>query len=283
MRSGFYVIVGLLAVGAVLLILYENTSLFAGGSDENSIKVTERTEEINIITHSSDMKIVPEARNDVKAALNGNGELSLRKQGDKIEVVVKQKWYQFFNFNGESDVTVYLPADFNQNLKLEVGSGNVELKGASSLVLNEVDIEMSSGDVELSNLQTKSFKHDGSSGRLIIDQLSTEKGSFDISSGDVILTNYSGPLKGEMSSGEMKVQMEQLSGDVSFDLSSGDVELDLPDDANFTLDTEASSGDISTTFTLKDQMITNNKISGVHGSGEHQVNVSLSSGNARVY
>ena len=283
MRSGFYVIVGLLAVGAVLLILYENTSLFVGGSDKNSIKVTERTEEINIITHSSDMKIVPEARNDVKAALNGNGELSLRKQGDKIEVEVKQKWYQFFNFNGESDVTVYLPADFNQNLKLEVGSGNVELKGASSLVLNEVDIEMSSGDVELSNLQTKSFKHDGSSGRLIIDQLSTEKGSFDISSGDVILTNYSGPLKGEMSSGEMKVQMEQLSGDVSFDLSSGDVELDLPDDANFTLDTEASSGDISTTFTLKDQMITNNKISGVHGSGEHQVNVSLSSGNARVY
>ncbi|PFG15407.1 LiaG family protein [Bacillus sp. es.036] len=283
MRSGFYVIVGLLAVGAVLLILYENTSLFAGGSDENSIKVTERTEEINIITHSSDMKIVPEARNDVKAALNGNGELSLRNRGDKIEVEVKQKWYQFFNFNGESDVTVYLPADFNQNLKLEVGSGNVELKGASSLVLNEVDIEMSSGDVELSNLQTKSFKHDGSSGRLIIDQLSTEKGSFDISSGDVILTKYSGPLKGEMSSGEMKVQMDQLSGDVSFDLSSGDVELDLPDDANFTLDTEASSGDISTTFTLKDQTITNNQISGVHGSGEHQVNVSLSSGNARVY
>ncbi|MYL62579.1 DUF4097 family beta strand repeat protein [Bacillus hwajinpoensis] len=283
MRSGFYVIVGLLAVGAVLLILYENTSLFVGGSDKNSIKVTERTEEINIITHSSDMKIVPEARNDVKAALNGNGELSLRKQGDTIEVEVKQKWYQFFNFNGESDVTVYLPADFNQNLRLEVGSGNVELKGANSLVLNEVDIEMSSGDVELSNLQTKSFKHDGSSGRLIIDQLSTEKGNFDISSGDVILTKYSGPLKGEMSSGEMKVQMEQLSGDVSFDLSSGDVELDLPDDANFTLDTEASSGDISTTFTLKDQMITNNKISGVHGSGEHQVNVSLSSGNARVY
>ncbi|MCA0993137.1 LiaG family protein [Guptibacillus hwajinpoensis] len=283
MKSGFYVIVGLLAVGAVLLILYENTSLFVGGSDENSIKVTERTEEINIITHSSDMKIVPEARNDVKAALNGNGELSLRKQGDTIEVEVKQKWYQFFNFNGESDVSVYLPADFNQNLKLEVGSGNVELKGASSLVLNEVDIEMSSGDVELSNLQTKSFKHDGSSGRLIIDQLSTENGSFDISSGDVILTKYSGPLKGEMSSGEMKVQMEQLSGDVSFDLSSGDVELDLPDDANFTLATEASSGDISTTFTLKDQTITNNQIFGVHGSGEHQVKVSLSSGNARVY
>ena len=283
MKSGFYVIVGLLAVGAVLLILYENTSLFAGGSDENSIKVTDRTKEINIITHSSDMEIVPEARNDVKAILNGNGELSLRKQGDSIEVEVKQKWYQFFNFNGNSDVTVYLPVDFNHNLKLEVGSGNVKLKEDHPLVLNDVDIEMSSGDVELSNLQTKKFTHDGSSGRLIIDQLSTEEGSFDISSGDVILTKYSGPLKGEMSSGEMKVQMDQLSGDVSFDLSSGDVELDLPEDANFTLDTEASSGDISTTFTLKDQTIANNKIYGVHGSGKYQVNISLSSGNARVY
>ncbi|WP_273853899.1 LiaG family protein [Guptibacillus spartinae] len=283
MRSGFFVIVGLLAVGAVCLILYENTSLFTGRSDENQIKVTERIEEINIMTHSSDMKVVPEARHDVKAVLTGNGELSLRQKGDTIEVEVKKKWYQFLNFTNDSDVTVFLPEDFKQNLKLEVGSGNLALDAGSPFVLNDVQIQMSSGDVELSNLQTKSFEHDGSSGRLTIDQLTTKDGRFDISSGDVILTNYSGPLDGEMSSGEMNVQMAQLKGDVSFDLSSGDVELDLPDNANFTLDTEASSGDISTSFNLKDQTVSNKKISGVHGNGKYQVKISLSSGNARVY
>ncbi|WP_226654175.1 LiaG family protein [Guptibacillus hwajinpoensis] len=283
MRSGFFVIVGLLAVGAVLLILYENTSLFTGSSDENQINVTERIEEINIRTHSSDMKIVPEARDDVKAVLTGNGELSLRQKGDTIEVEVKKKWYQFLNFNNDSDVTVFLPEDFKQNLKLEVGSGNLALHAGSPLVLNDVEIQMSSGDVELSNLQTKRFEHDGSSGRLTIDQLTTKDGRFDISSGDVILTNYSGPIEGDMSSGEMNVQMTQLTGDVSFDLSSGDVELDLPDNADFTLDTEASSGDISTSFNLKDQTVSNKKISGVHGSGKYQVKISLSSGNARVY
>ena len=284
LKSGFFVIVGLLAIGAILLILYENTSLFASGNAENSHKVTEGIDQVSIITHSSDMKIVPESRNDVKATLNGSGELSVRKKGDTIEVEVKQKWYKFFDFNGGSDVTVYLPQDFKQNLKLEVGSGNVELNGGSNpFVLNKVDIDMSSGDVELSNLKTNSFEHDGSSGRLKVNQLSTKKGSFDISSGDVILTGYTGPLTGEMSSGQMKVQMDELTGDVSFDLSSGDVELDLPDDADFKLDTEASSGNISTSFTLKEQTVSNKKISGVHGSGKHQVNISLSSGNASVY
>ncbi|MCA0170706.1 DUF4097 domain-containing protein [Bacillus sp. RAR_GA_16] len=283
MRSGFFVIVGLLAVGAVCLILYENTSLFTGSRDENQLKVTERIEEINIRTHSSDMEIVPEARDDVEAVLTGKGELFLRQKGDTIEVEVKKKWYQFFNFNNDSDVTVFLPEDFKQNLKLEVGSGNLALRAGNPLVLNDVEIQMSSGDVELSNLQTERFEHDGSSGRLTVDQLTTKEGRFDISSGDVILTNYSGPLDGEMSSGEMNVQMAQLKGDVSFDLSSGDVELDLPDNANFTLDTEASSGDISTSFNLKDQTVSNKKISGVHGSGKYQVKISLSSGNARVY
>lgn len=283
MRSGFFVIVGLLAVGAVCLILYENTSLFTGSRDENQLKVTERIEEINIRTHSSDMEIVPEARDDVEAVLTGKGELFLRQKGDTIEVEVKKKWYQFFNFNNDSDVTVFLPEDFKQNLKLEVGSGNLALHAGNPLVLNDVEIQMSSGDVELSNLQTKRFEHDGSSGRLTVDQLTTKEGRFDISSGDVILTNYSGPLDGEMSSGEMNVQMAQLKGDVSFDLSSGDVELDLPDNANFTLDTEASSGDISTSFNLKDQTVSNKKISGVHGNGKYQVKISLSSGNARVY
>ncbi|WP_347548243.1 DUF4097 domain-containing protein [Pseudalkalibacillus hwajinpoensis] len=284
MKSGFPVIVGLLAIGAILLILYENTSLFASGSEENSIEVTERIDTVSINTHSSDMNIVPESRSDVKASLNGRGELSVRKKGDTIEVEVKKKWYELFDFNEESDVKVYVPENFDRGLKLEVGSGNVTLDGGSDpFVLDEVDIDMSSGDVKLSNLETKQFEHNGSSGRLTIDQLKTEEGSFDISSGDVVLRGYKGPLDGEMSSGEMNVQMDKLTGDVSFDLSSGDVELDLPDDADFTLDTEASSGDISTSFTLKEQSITNNGISGVHGSGKHKVSISLSSGNAQVY
>ena len=284
MRSGFYVIVAILAVGAVLLILYENTSLFAGGSAENSIPTSERIDQISIITHSSHMTIIPESRNDVKATLNGNGELSVRKKGDTIEVEVKRKWYEFFNFKEESDVSVYLPKNFNKDLKLEVGSGKVELMdGSSPLVLNEVDLDMSSGKVELSNVKTQRFKYDGSSGKLIVDQLATEEGEFDISSGDVILTGYTGPIIGDMSSGEMNVQMDKLTGDVSFDLSSGTVALDLPDDADFTLQTEASSGDISTDFTLKDQTVSDKGITGVHGSGKYNVSISLSSGDARIY
>ncbi|TKD67705.1 DUF4097 family beta strand repeat-containing protein [Pseudalkalibacillus hwajinpoensis] len=284
MKSGFYAIVGILAVGAVLLILYENTSLFASGSAENSTEMSERIDQVSIVTHSSHMNIVPESRDDVKATLSGKGELFVRKRGGTIEVEVKRKWYEFFNFKGESTVTVYLPKHFNKDLKLEVGSGKVELMaGSTPLVLNEVDLDMSSGKVELSNLKTKHFKHDGSSGKLMVDRLTTEEGHFDISSGDVILTGYNGPFAGDMSSGEMHVQMDKLSGDVSFDLSSGTVALDLPEEADFTLQTETSSGDVSTDFTLKDQIVSNKGITGIHGSGKYNVSISLSSGDAKIY
>ena len=72
---------------------------------------------------------------------------------------------------------------------------------------------MGSGDMELANLETNVFEHEASSGDMVVNALSTKEGNVEISSGDVKLTNYEGPLKGDLSSGELTVSMSALKGD----------------------------------------------------------------------
>ncbi|QHE59856.1 DUF4097 family beta strand repeat protein [Rossellomorea vietnamensis] len=61
------------------------------------------------------------------------------------------------------------------------------------------------------------------------------------------------------------------------------MKLDLPEKASFKLKGQASSGDISCNLPLKDQKIENGDISGVAGSGQYTIDVSVSSGNVDIY
>ncbi|WP_338751154.1 DUF4097 domain-containing protein [Bacillus sp. FJAT-52991] len=279
MKKFFVIMIIVLAFGTAFFIERDS-------SQGNSADVTKRIDKIELNIDSSDTTIIAEKRDDVKADFKGKGELSVRKDGDTIEVEMKRKWYQWFSFLKNSELTVYIPEDYDRNLELNIGSGDLTFSGKSKsqpMKLDTVSIDMSSGDMKLANLETTKFEHDASSGKLMVDSLTTKEGNFDLSSGDVKLTRYVGPLEGELSSGDMHVEMEKLVGDVRFDLSSGDVKLDLPDQADFTLKGEASTGDISCDFTLKDQKISNGDISGKHGSGKNKIDVSLSSGNMDIY
>lgn len=279
MRKFFIILIIVLALGTAFLIKRDQS---AGTRAD----VTDRIDTIELNIDSSDTTIIAEKRDDVQAELDGKGTLSVQKNGDTIEVEVKRKWYQWFSFFGESDVTVYIPKEYERHLDLNIGSGNLTFSGESKskpMKLDRVNIDMSSGHVKLAHLETTEFEHDGSSGKLTIDSLTTKEGSFDMSSGDVKLINYVGPIEGDLSSGDMRVEMEKLAGDVRFDLNSGSVKLNLPDQADFTLKGEASSGDISCEFPLKDQKMDDGNITGKHGSGKYKIDVSISSGHVDIY
>ncbi len=287
MKNTFAIIIAVLALGTLFVILNDHTALFAKESKSGDhLKVTNQIDTIELQIDSSNTTIMPSSKNEVKAELEGKGTLTLIEKGDTIEVTVKRDWYEWISFNAKSDVKVYIPEKYNQNMKIDIGSGNLEFAGDSDsnrMELDELAIDMSSGNVELKNLDTNEFRHEGSSGKLTVDNLSTKDGNVDISSGDVSLTHYEGPLKGDLSSGRLNVEMDSLKGDVDIDISSGKVDLDLPDNASFTLDGESSSGKISCDFPLDHQESGNGDLSGVHGSGKYDVKVSVSSGNVKIY
>lgn len=287
MKNAFAVIIALLALGTLYVILNDNTSLFAKESQSGErIGVTDKIDHIDLKMEGSDTEVIPADQNEVKVDIEGKGALTLAKKGDTIEVAVKHKWYEWIGFNRKSNVTVYIPKEYDRSMEIEIGSGNLQFAGASDanrMKLDELTVEMGSGNMTLENLETNVFEHDGSSGDLVVNALSTKEGNVDISSGDVELSNYEGPLEGDLSSGELTVSMDTLNGDLNFDVSSGGVNLDLPEDASFKLNGKASSGDISCNLPLKNQKVEDGDISGMAGSGKYNINVSVSSGNVDIY
>lgn len=287
MKNAFAVMIALLALGTLYVILNDNTSLFAKESQSGErIEVTNNIKHIDLDLENSDTEVIPTDKNEVQVDIEGKGTMTLAGNGDTIDVAVKHKWYQWIGFNRKSNVTVYVPKEYSNSMEIDIGAGNFVMAGESDSKkwkLDELSVDMGSGNMQLKNIETNVFEHDGSSGDLVASGLITKDGRVDISSGDVELSNFEGPLEGDLSSGELTVTMDSLKGDMTFDVSSGGVELDLPEKASFKLKGQASSGDISCNLPLKNQKIEDGDISGVSGSGKYTIDVSVSSGNVDIY
>ena len=187
-------------------------------------------------------------------------QFRFEKSGNSIEVDYKRKWFQPFGFFKRPKLTVYLPDDYQRDLAIEVGSGNVNSK---DLHLNNLLLDVNSGNVNM-------------------DSITAQTGVLDVRSGNIDLQHYTGQLEADVSSGNLTIQMDELSDDVKVEVSSGHVELDLPDKADFTLDGNVSSGFISSSFPLKDKQESKRELKGINGTGEHYVDLSVSSGKIEV-
>ena len=141
---------------------------------------------------------------------------------------------------------------------------------------------MGSGNVNSKDLHLNKLLIDVNSGNVNMDSITAQTGVLDVSSGNIDLKHYTGQLEADVSSGNLTIQMDELSDDVKVEVSSGHVELDLPDHANFTLDGNVSSGFISNSFPLKDKQESKRELKGINGTGENHVDLSVSSGKIEV-
>jgi lia operon protein LiaG len=282
-------VIFLIITGAYIAMNY----LFEGNGvnfskGEDSAKVSNDIENISIDISSVRTAIIPEDRDDIRAELKGKGTVSVDKNGDDIEVTVKRKGFFSFNWfeQNKTSLTIYIPEDYDKNMEIELGSGEIVFKGASienPMKLKSLALDIGSGSMELKNMDVETFDHNSSSGEVEINSLTAETGTFNVSSGSVKVQDFSGKLDAEVSSGELEIQMDELKDAISLNVSSGDIELDLPDNADFTLNGKISSGDISTDFQLKNKQETDNRLSGEHGNGKHEIDVDVSSGDIEIF
>jgi lia operon protein LiaG len=257
-------------------------------NQETQSVITKEIEMIEIDVSNVSTSIIPDSRKDLKADLDGKGKVMVKRHGDMVEVSVKRnwKWFDWFFFKDKAKLNIYIPEDYDRDMVIDLGSGNVKFSGHSKtepMKLEELILDIGSGNVELKNLSVQHFKHDGSSGNVNIDSLTTRTGSFDISSGSLHVKNYIGAIKAELSSGNLYVQMDKLIDSVDIKVSSGTVDLNLPTNADFTLNGKTSSGNIICDFPITSKKLSNNHISGTHGSGKHHINLTVSSGNIHIY
>lgn len=282
-------VIFLIITGAYIAMNY----LFDGNGvslskTEDSAKVSKDIENISIDISSVATTIIPEDRDDIRAELKGKGTVSVSKLGDDIEVSVKRKgffWFNWFELD-KTALTIYIPDNFDKNMEIKLGSGEVTFKGSSiqdRMELDTLSVEIGSGSMVLKNLDVKALEQHISSGEVEINSLSAETGTFEVSSGSVNVQNYSGKLDADVSSGDLEIQMDELKDSISLNVSSGDIKLDLPDDAAFTLNGKTSSGDLSCDFPLENKQESDKRLNGKHGNGKHKIDADVSSGDIEIF
>lgn len=277
-----------LALVGIYILFQSATAItaFIFGKNDAEAEISDEIKTIELDVSGVNVNIIPENRKNLEVNLDGKGNVQIDKKRDTIAISYEKDWLQWFPFFQHGDVKVFLPEDYDQELDVEIGSGNVNLTGESPskpYVLDKLAIDMSSGKVALKNLSVKEFEHDGSSGHVSIESLTAETSDIDISSGSIFMDQYTGALKADLSSGKLEVGMKELVDFVQIDVSSGSVLLDLPDNADFTLNGESNSGNITSDFPLEIIKQDHRSLEGSYGKGTHLIEIEVSSGNAKVY
>ncbi|WML38311.1 DUF4097 family beta strand repeat-containing protein [Neobacillus sp. OS1-2] len=266
--------------------------VFGAGSEGNKdgqAAISNDIQTIKVDVSSVSTTIIPEDRTNLKAVYNGKQLLKVAENGDTVEVSVRSKGFHFFDwtpFTEKSKLKIYIPQDFDRNMTIDLGSGNVNFSGQSKekpMKLNEVTIDIGSGNMDFKNLIAKRWSQDIGSGNVKIDSLKTETGTFDLSSGNMDIKHYIGAVEADVSSGRLNIQMDKLADSIKMDVSSGNVGLDLPDHADFTLSSDVSSGTISCDFPLTTKEVNKHSIQGKHGSGKYKIDLDVSSGNIKIH
>lgn len=281
-----YLIILLVIIGIGLLFTISNMipSLFAYAKSHEA-EVTKRIDTLDFHISNVEAVVIPEQRSNIEAKLTGKGTINVEQKGDKIIIEYKRKWFEQFGFFNSPKLTVYIPENFHNNIKISVSSGSLKFAGNSKnqpMKLQDLSVNIGSGHAKLSNLKVNAFTSDVSSGNFEVNSVTADSGDFDVSSGRMVLKHYHGALRAEVSSGLLNAQFDQLTEATRVNVSSGSVKLDLPDDADFTLHGKVSSGVIHNDFELKNATTSKKSIEGTYGSGKHPIDIKVSSGSISI-
>ncbi|KIV53330.1 hypothetical protein AM501_27850 [Aneurinibacillus migulanus] len=279
--------------GTLLLLGILANSVLGGALSKEGRQVQtvspDNIENMNINVSSADVRIIPEDRQDIEAVLQGRNvsknQLSVKQSGNTLKVSLEQKEFKWVTFSNHLTLDLHIPQEYNRNMIIDAGSGDIEFKGVNEnrTTLEKLELHMSSGTTILENLDVKLLKYKGSSGSTRVENVTAEATDIDISSGDVELSHYSGALRANLSSGDLRAEFEELTGPVKIGMTSGSVSLHMPENADFTLQGHTTSGSIHCDLPLQNRKENEDEhLSGSYGNGSHAVQITASSGDINI-
>ena len=180
----------------------------------------------------------------VVQGLTAREECEVRNENGLLTITVKHiRSFFGFNFgrNSNTEVTVYLPAQFGGDIKVDASAGNIFAKGISG----NLNLDTSAGNVTVNEHWGNRVRIDTSAGHveLTLANKYTDYVNIDTSAGNVTVRGDEiGRLIVDTSAGKVDVDVMKLKGDAKLDTSAGSVTLRAREvGGNVTLDTSAGS------------------------------------------
>ena len=189
----------------------------------------------------------------------GEPEFRVRQSGQKTTI-------------GTKGVSVSLGGYFSCDIDVYIPRGVVE----------ELSIDMTSGDTFFSDLNLRDLDVSLTSGRLDIANVSADTLDFEATSGSADIQGSFGMIDVDVTSGSFDVTTDVLPSRINCEATSGNIDINIPRDAaGFTLNYERTSGNISSAFETSG---TSGGHSGsmFYGDGSCMIDVDITSGSVSI-
>jgi lia operon protein LiaG len=273
MKKVVYLFVLLFIIGVVGTLVSVSASggfsLETYSVHDQAVVKNKEISQIEIDISSSDLTVHPTSEDEITVEFIGKISKKLKK---KLKLDVE-----------ENAQTLKIALEGEEQIKFNIGvlivDTNVELL-LPEKIYDSIKIDTSSGDILVKELKANETLFETSSGEIKIDDLESPKNQFFTSSGEMELSNITGNLSAESSSGDIIVENNHVTGDINANTSSGDVTVEfLNDPTSLSIDFNASSGNGEVTLDgVNFEERSENKIRGQIGSGDFSLSVQTSSG-----
>ncbi|ULL15727.1 hypothetical protein DVH26_15510 [Paenibacillus sp. H1-7] len=255
---------------------------------EKTVKA-EGIRSVNIDGGRTDVKVVRGHSEAIEIRLDGrvkrdaadNIQLQADPRRDTLELKVEiPERFPFGMSFSDLNLTVELPEQVWENVKVQTVSGDVdieELKGTN------IDVHANSGDVTANDIEAGQVTLQAGSGNIESNAFRAKNLTFHVGSGDVSLSGGQAIIKGETSSGNIDVAVNELDQDMDLKAGSGDVTVKTanePKSLTVQYNGGSGSGNIEwDNVTYKEKGEDGRTLKGVFGSGTTQLKVRTGSGN----
>lgn len=268
MSNGSRILLGVIILMIGIGMIFNNFSLLGNGIDDSDSISLKSIDDIIVKGSSEDIRIIKSNDNDLTAELTGKSigssfnkpKVEIKKSGNTVTVRVKRSIFQMFS-SSKLELDVFISDDYKDDLSLNLSSGNLKMEERFDVNILDIDI---------------------SSGEMLIDEINSDEAKINVSSGSLTIKSFTGDIDGEISSGDVEIDYLEFDNDIKFHASSGSVEIALPEGSDFDLSASKSSGSIKVEFDLNDSSKSDDKVRGTAGNGGNKIDLDVSSGSISI-
>ena len=140
-----------------------------------------------------------------------------KQEGNTLVFVYEKKGWALFNFNQKHSLSLEVPASVM--IEIENSSGDLDIENINT---KEIDLRTTSGDIRVDYIEADQ-RYKSTSGKIEI-QNTIGNQNISSTSGYINISSSDGNIEADSSSG--KQEFEDIRGDINASSSSGDIEID---------------------------------------------------------
>lgn len=283
--SGIVVCCGALAaIGSDFSLL--NTMKF----ETNAYEITDSFANIRVDAAEGDIRLLPTQDGTCKVVCSESDKIShtVTVKDNTLTIIRTdtRKWYErigiYFGGDREMALTVYVPEQEYENLKLTTVSGGISVPAA--FTFTQAELHSTSGDIVFGARSVGTLKAETTSGDIQLSAATADSISVSSVSGEIEASDITAAsLSAASTSGEVELKSVVVTNELSAETVSGEIELEGCDAQ--TLRLKSVSGNIFGTLLTGKQFTTHTTSGNVNvpaSTAQGKCDITTTSGNIRI-